>query len=43
VKLPNAAADAEAPIGGHFHLTPDGKFALFQIGVVLDLTKLGAN
>jgi hypothetical protein len=40
VKLPNAAADAQAPLGGHFHLTPDGRYALFQAGVVLDLAKL---
>jgi len=40
---PAKGVGAEVPIGGYFTVTPDGKFALFQCGVVLDLGKAQAN
>ncbi|HEY2786193.1 MAG TPA: hypothetical protein VGJ05_14600 [Fimbriiglobus sp.] len=32
-----AAGSARTPLGGHFYLSPDGRFALFQVGAVVDV------
>lgn len=36
----NGANDSEVPIGGNFTITPDQRFALFQVGLVVDLESL---
>jgi hypothetical protein len=42
VKLTNSFATAgKVPFGGHFFLSPDGQFVLFQSGVVLETKNLG--
>jgi hypothetical protein len=42
VKAPGGG-DAATPIGGHFVITPDGKYALFQLGMVVELGKPAVN
>ncbi|MGL4424423.1 MAG: hypothetical protein ACRCZF_27465 [Gemmataceae bacterium] len=37
--MPPASGEASVPLGGFFHITPDGKYALFRNGLVLELTK----
>lgn len=32
-----AGTPARTPLGGHFYLSPDGRFAIFQVGVVIDV------
>jgi hypothetical protein len=32
-----AGGAARAPLGGHFYLSPDGRYAVFQVGAVIDL------
>jgi hypothetical protein len=32
-----AGAAAHTPLGGHFYLSPDGRFAVFQVGSVIDV------
>ncbi len=32
-----AGTTARTPLGGHFYLSPDGRFALFQVGAVIDI------
>ncbi|MCS6867050.1 MAG: hypothetical protein RMJ56_03455 [Gemmataceae bacterium] len=44
VKLTNSLSTAsKVPFGGHFFLSPDGQFLVFQSGVVLETNNLGGT
>jgi hypothetical protein len=32
-----AGTSARTPLGGHFYLSPDGRYAAFQVGAVIDV------